>query len=33
MHFTGLVHTKFSEKMKNAKIAKFSIPLNLVTLR
>jgi len=33
MHFTGLVHTKFSEKTKNTKITKFSIPINLVTLR
>ena len=33
MHFTGLACTKFSEKTENAKITKFSIPLNLVTLR
>jgi len=29
MHFTGLACTKYSEKNENAKIAKFSILLNL----
>ena len=35
MHFTGLAHAKFStqKKRKCYKIVKFSIPLNLVTIR
>jgi len=32
MHFTGLACTNFSNKTKNAKIAKFGVPLNFVTL-
>ena len=33
MPFTGLACAKFSENNENAKIAKFSIPLNLVIYR
>ena len=33
MHFTGLASTEFSNKAKNGKIAKFSVLLNLFTLR
>ena len=32
MDFKGLACTKFSGKNENAKITKFTIPLNLVTL-
>ena len=31
--FTGLACTKFSDTTKNTKITKFSVPINLVTLR
>ena len=33
MHLTGLACTKFSNKTKAAKNAKFSVLLNLVTLK